>query len=141
MTVVAGALLAPMALVVGADHVSGRDVALGAAPPAQPPGVPGVRTHQLLLALLGAAQATGRRRAVGRELQLALTHRGLYRNSTEELTPTRGDPIAALPVAVVAATTLAAPRLHRVFTAGAVGAYAMSPDGWARIQAAAATAG
>ena len=46
----------------------------------QPAGVPGVRTHQLLLAVLGAAHQ-GRRRPVARELVHAVLHRGEYRGS------------------------------------------------------------
>src|SRR5262249_22589076 len=52
----------------------------------QPPGNPGVRTHQALLAILGAARG-GRRRDILRELLHALTRSGPYRHSIEELTP------------------------------------------------------
>ena len=44
----------------------------------QPTAVPGARTHQLLLAVLGAAHQGGRR-DVARELVQALLHRGEYR--------------------------------------------------------------
>jgi len=67
----------------------------GSVPPS-PIAVPGVRTHQLLLAVLGAAQQGGRR-AVARELVHAVLHRGEYRGSREELTPGRGDPLARCP--------------------------------------------
>ena len=65
----------------------------------QPAAVPGARTHQLLLAVLGAAHQGGRR-DVARELVHAVLHRGEYRGSREELTPGRGDPLAPLPVTV-----------------------------------------
>jgi hypothetical protein len=99
-----------------------------------------VRTHQLLLGVLGAAQHDGRRRAVARELADGLRRRGPYAGSREELTPVGGDPVAAIPVLVAAAATLVAPRSHRVFTAGAVEAYALTPAAWRRIIAGASTA-
>ena len=70
----------------------GLALAAGAAGRAvQPPGVPGVRTHQTLLALLGAATRPSPRRAVVGELVSVLRRSGTYRGSTEELTPLRGD--------------------------------------------------
>src|SRR5262249_7350472 len=53
----------------GVDLVSPMlDVACGNTPLVQPPGRPGVKTHQLLLAILGAAQFSGRRSRVMDEL-------------------------------------------------------------------------
>jgi hypothetical protein len=57
----------------------------GSAQP-RPTVVPGARTHQLLLAMLGAAQRGGRR-DVARELVHGVLRRGEYRGSREELTP------------------------------------------------------
>jgi hypothetical protein len=52
------------------------DVARGSVPEIQSPGRPGVATHQLLLAVLGAvAQARGRR-GMASEIRAALTHAG-----------------------------------------------------------------
>ena len=65
-------------------------------------GRPGVRTHQLLLGVLGAAQHGGRRRDVAGELLAAVSGRGSYLASTEELTPLAGDPLTAAPVAIAA---------------------------------------
>ena len=84
-------------------------------------GRPGLRTHQLLLAVLGAAQHGGRRE-IARELGNALARRGDYRGSREELTPGGGDLLAALPVVLIAAATLARPAAGRYFTGGGVGA-------------------
>jgi len=67
------------------------ELALGGAPPAQSPGVPGVRTHQALLALLGAARRPRPRRAVLDEVVAVLRRDGDFRGSAEELTPLRGD--------------------------------------------------
>lgn len=69
----------------------------------QPAGTPGVRTHQALLALLGVAAQTGRRRDILRELLHAVTRSGTCRHSAEELTPARwadagADPVTALPL-------------------------------------------
>ena len=100
----------------------------GSVPPS-PIAVPGVRTHQLLLAVLGAAHQGGRR-AVARELVHAVLHRGEYRGSREELTPGRGDPLAPLPVMVIALATLIRPDAWRRFVGGSAGAYALTPAAW-----------
>ena len=106
------------------------DVGRGGVPDAQPPGRPGVATHQLLLAVLGAAARGHARRAVAAEIWAALTHSGPYRGSTEELTPVRGDPPAPLPVVVATAMTLARPALWRLLASGSVADYALTPAGW-----------
>lgn len=98
-----------------------------------PPGRAGVRTHQQLLAVLAAGQHTGRRRAVLAELVTAAARRGPYRDSTEELTPLRRDPLAAVPLAAASVSLLAAPRLWRRFAEGAVADYALTPAAWHRI--------
>ena len=95
----------------------------------QPPGRPGERTHQLLLAVLGAAQHGGRRE-IARELGYALTRRGGYRASREELTPGGGDPLAALPVVLTAAITLVQPTAWRRFTGRSTAAYSLTPAAW-----------
>jgi glutathione synthase/RimK-type ligase-like ATP-grasp enzyme len=102
----------------------------------QPAAVSGVRTHQLLLAVLGAAQRGGRR-AVARELVRAVLHRGEYRGSREELTPGRGDPLAPLAVVVIALATLIRPDAWRRFVGGSAGAYSLTPAAWRQISRAA----
>jgi len=99
----------------------------------QPPGRPGVRTHQLLLAVLGAAQRGGRR-DVARELRDGLRHRGDYRDSREELTPGRGDLLAGLPVGLAAAATLARPAAWRYLVGGGTGAYSLTPAAWEELR-------
>jgi len=95
----------------------------------QPPGRPGARTHQLMLAVLAAAQHGGRR-GVASELRDGLLHRGDYRGSREELTPGAGDVLAGVPVALTALVTLARPAAWRYLTAGSTGAYSLSPAAW-----------
>ena len=102
----------------------------------QPTAVPGARTHQLLLAVLGAAHQGGRR-AVARELVHAVLHRGEYRASREELTPGRGDPLAPLPVMVIALATLIRVDAWRHFVGGSAGAYSLTPAAWRQIRRAA----
>jgi hypothetical protein len=105
-------------------------VACGAVPAVQPTGRPGVPTHQLLLAVLGAgANGRGRRGAVA-EILAALARAGSYRGSAEELTPVRGDPLAAVPVLVAALALLIRPALWRRLSGGAVADYALTPAGW-----------
>ena len=102
----------------------------------QPAAVPGARTHQLLLAVLGAAQRGGRR-DVARELVHAMLHSGDYRDSREELTPGRGDPLAPLPVTAIALATLIRPATWRYFVGGSAGAYSLTPAAWRQIRQAA----
>jgi hypothetical protein len=115
------------------------DVATGSPPQIQGPGGPDIATHQLLLAILGAAQHRCSRRAVLDELTSALRRRGDYQASTEELTPLRHDWRAAVPVAMAAAGTLARPAAWRWFSSGAVANYALTPGAWQRILASGVT--
>lgn len=124
------------ALAAGVDLVDAMlDVAKGHATLEQPVGRAGVRTHQALIAILGAAEQRGTRSAVLGEAYAAMFSRGVYSGSREELTPLAGDPIAALPVALVLATTLVRPRLWRIFHAGAVRPYAVTEKAWSMIMA------
>jgi glutathione synthase/RimK-type ligase-like ATP-grasp enzyme len=106
------------------------EVACGGSLAAQLPGRPGVKTHQLLLAVLGAgAEDRGRRGAVA-EILAALAHAGSYRGSAEELTPLKRDPQAAMPVLAVTVALLIRPALWRRLSGGAVARYALTPAGW-----------
>jgi glutathione synthase/RimK-type ligase-like ATP-grasp enzyme len=100
-------------------------------------GSAGVRTRQTLLAILGAAEQHGARGAVFREAFDAIFARGDYADSVEELTPIAGDPIAAVPVVAALVASLLHPPLWRKFHAGAVGPYAVTPNAWNEILAAA----
>ena len=100
----------------------------------QPPGRADVRTHQLLLGVLAAAEHGGRR-AVLDEVRNAARHTGFYHDSCEELTPTAGDWRAGVPVAAAAVATLIRPGSWRWFAAGAVANYALTPTGWQAILA------
>jgi hypothetical protein len=108
------------------------EVAMSGTARSQPDGAPGARTHQLLLAVLGAAQQ-GRRRDVARELAAAATRRGTYRGSQEELTPGGGDLLALVPVAVAALATLVWPPAWRQFVGGSAGAYSLTPAAWSEL--------
>ena len=122
------------AMRAGVDLVGAMlDIATRAQPERQSPGRPGVATHQLLLAVLGTAQHEGTRRAVLAELLGALRHRGDYEDSTEELTPIRGDLRAAIPVVAAGSATLARPGTWRWFASGAVANYALTPAAWREI--------
>lgn len=106
------------------------DVARGGVPDVQPPGRPGVATHQLLLAVVGAGAQGRGRRGVAAEIWAALTHSGPFRGSVEELTPVRGDPRTALPVLVAAAAMTVRPAAWRRLASGSVADYALAPAGW-----------
>ncbi len=100
-----------------------------------PDGRVGVRTHQLLIAVLGAAQQGRHRRGILAELANGVLRRGPYCHSAEELTPLRGDWRAAVPVAAASVATLVWPSAHRFFGGSAVSGYALSAQAWETIRA------
>jgi glutathione synthase/RimK-type ligase-like ATP-grasp enzyme len=100
---------------------------------AQSEGRPGIRSHQLLLAILGAAQLQASRYAVVKELFRALRRVGPYAGSMEELTPIRGDLVSAIPILAAVFATLAWPDAWKLFHSGAVSSYALTPKAWAQI--------
>jgi hypothetical protein len=123
------------ALASGTDMVSALlAVAMGTRPVTYPPSRPLVRTHQFLMALLGAAQRTGRRRSVLAEMARCLGGRGVYAHSTEELLPWRGDRRTAILPVAAALVTLVRPSMWRVFTDGAVSRYALTAEGWRQLR-------
>ena len=112
------------------------DIALGRPTAQQPPGTPGVRTHQLLLAILGAAGRRGLRRDVLGEIVTALTGRSDYAGSTEELTPRPwADPRSLAVLVAASAAVLVRPATGRWFSGGSVAAYALTPEAWHLLQA------
>jgi biotin carboxylase len=129
------------ALISGVDLVRALvEVACSGTSRPQPPGRPGARTHQLLLAVLAAAQHEGRR-GVARELWDGVLYRGGYRGSREELTPGGGDLLAGVPVTLTALATLVRPAAWRSFTSGGTGAYSLTPAAWAELRRAGAAVG
>jgi hypothetical protein len=126
------------ALAAGVDLVAAMlDVAGDAPARERSSGGAGVRTRQTLLAILGAAEQYGARGVVLRQAFDAIFARGDYAGSVEELTPIAGDPVAAVPVVVALVASLLHPPLWRKFHAGAVGPYAVTPEAWDEILAAA----
>ena len=114
----------------GVDLVGAMVEVARGSPTVQPNGHGGLKTHQLLLAVLGAAQSGAGRRGVASELLAANRNVGLYSDSTEELTPMRGDPLASVPVAMASIATLIWPPSWSWFASGSVGNYALSPEAW-----------
>jgi hypothetical protein len=111
------------------------EIALGSTPPPEPDSRPDVATHQLLLAVLGAAQRKEGRGGVAHELLAAARRAGGYARSTEELTPAGHDLLALLPVAMASLATLVRPASWSWFASGSVENYALSPAGWEAILA------
>ena len=111
------------------------EVALRRSPEPQGPGPTGVGTHQLLLAVLGAAQDGRGRRGVARELADAWRHAGAYAGSTEELSPVRHDWRAAVPVAAATLATMIRPSLWQELARASVANYALTPEGWSDLRA------
>ena len=118
----------------GVDLVGSMlELAIGGHPIPKPDGEIDVRTHQLLLAVLGAAQHGRGRRAILAELVRAVRRTDDYRGSTEELTPLAGDARTVVPVAMAATATLLRPAAWSWFTSGSVSNYALTRQGWEQI--------
>ena len=128
-------LVEPMnAYFAGVDLVSVMlDLAQSRHPAAQPAGKAGVRSRQLLLVILGAAQHEGTRAAIVRELADAVFRRGAYAGACEELTSLNRDSISAAPVIAAIVATMLQPSLWRVFQSAAVASYALTPEAWGEI--------
>lgn len=108
-------------------------LAIGSRPESQVEGRPGVTTHQLLLAVVGAAQHGRGRRAVIGEVVHASRHNGAYRKSKEELTPIGGDAKTLVPLVMATTSLLVAPRTWSWFSRGSVSAYALTDYAWHQI--------
>jgi predicted ATP-grasp superfamily ATP-dependent carboligase len=98
-------------------------VSRGETPGAAPESRAGVRTHLAMQALLGCASRGGTRRDIIRECWRLLVGNGPYAGSTEELTPVRLDWISAVPLAMIAISLLAAPRLADSLARGGWGGH------------------
>jgi methyltransferase (TIGR00027 family) len=122
------------AWLAGVDLVGAMmQLATGSHPKSQIEGRPGVATHQVLLAVVGAAQyGRGRRATIG-EVVHASRHSGSFRKSTEELTPVTGDIKTLVPLAMATTSLLVGPRTWSWFSRGSVSAYALTDYGWHQI--------
>lgn len=91
-------------------------------------GRAGVRTHATIALLLGAAAYRNSRRAVIGELASALTRRGCYRHSAEQVTPVMRDPPSTAALAFVIAQSLASPASATRLASRAVARYSIGAD-------------
>jgi hypothetical protein len=90
-------------------------------------GRSGVRTHGTIALLLGAAAYRRSRRAVITELGRAVTRRGYYHASAEQLTPVLRDPPSVAPLTFVTARALASPRAATDVASKAIASYSVAP--------------
>jgi hypothetical protein len=90
-------------------------------------GVAGVRTHGTIALVLGAAAYGGTRRAVGAQLARAITRRGCYHASAEQLTPLLRDPPSAAAAAFIRGQALASPREATEVASKTVARYSITP--------------
>ena len=102
-------------------------------------GRAGVRTHGTIALLLGSASRGGSRRSLLGDMRDAIVRRGLYADSTEQLTPVLRDPPSLAPAAFVAARLLASPRQAAGIAGQAVISYSIGPRTLAEVARAAAT--
>jgi predicted ATP-grasp superfamily ATP-dependent carboligase len=110
-------------------------ISLGEAAPTQPAGREGVLTRLGLMGLLDAARQRNRRVDILREIGLLALSSGRYRGSREELVPLLTDPWCALPLGVVVARLLRAPRAATQFSQTTVAAYSLTPQAIHRLRA------
>lgn len=108
-------------------------VSLGQTPPPLRPSRSGVRTHSLMMSLLGAAERGADRRALAGEIVRALRHEGVYEDSREELTPWHEDPLSLIPALAVAGRLLWRPALGKQIIGRAVANYALDEAAMRRV--------
>jgi hypothetical protein len=100
---------------------TGQTAAAESRPPRQ------VKTHLLLMALLGAADARQRRLDVAREIFRAVAGRGVYEQSQEELLPIGTDFKCLIPLMYAAARLFVSPGSSSSLSAGSIASYSLSP--------------
>jgi hypothetical protein len=96
-------------------------------------GRAGVRTHGTIALLLGAAARGESRRSLLGNVSDAITHRGLYADSTEQLTPVLHDPLSLIPAAFIATRVLLSPGNATAIAARAVSSYSIGPGSVAEV--------
>jgi hypothetical protein len=102
-------------------------------PPPPRVGRAGVRTHGTVALLLGAAARRPARRAVLVEIFRALTRRGYYRASREQLTPIFRDPPSAGALMFIVARLLASPARATDLATHAISRYSITPQSVATV--------
>ncbi|MEA2864550.1 MAG: hypothetical protein QOC84_2506, partial [Bradyrhizobium sp.] len=129
-------LVEPMsAYLAGVDLVSLLlAVSRGETPAPAPDSRAGERTHLAMQALLGCAARGGTRRDIVRECRRLLTGHGPYAGSTEELTPVRLDWASAVPLAMIAISLLAAPKLGVTLARGGWGGHLLDVESVRQIE-------
>jgi predicted ATP-grasp superfamily ATP-dependent carboligase len=110
-------------------------ISLGETPLVQREGREGVLTRLGLMGLLDAARRRDRRRDILREIGLLIRNSGRYRGSREELVPLLTDPWCAIPLSLVAARLLRAPKTAARFSDSTVAAYSLTPSAIHRLRA------
>jgi hypothetical protein len=100
-----------------------------------PPSRPGVRTHSLMMSLLGAAERGADRRALVAEILRAWRREGVYCDSHEELTRWDEDPLSLIPLLAVAGRLLARPQAADAVIRRAVDHYSLDEEAIRRILA------
>jgi predicted ATP-grasp superfamily ATP-dependent carboligase len=98
-------------------------ISLSETPAALPEGREGVLTHLAMQALLGCGARGGTRRDIVRECLRLFANSGPYAGSAEELTPVEADWTSAVPLAVMAALLLAAPKSALKLARGGFGTH------------------
>jgi hypothetical protein len=98
----------------------------------------GARTHGTIALLMGAAARGASRRSLLGELRDAIAHRGVYADSSEQLTPVLHDPPSLAPAAFIATRLMLSSREAAEIAARAVTNYSIGPSTVAEVARAAA---
>lgn len=110
------------------------DVSLGLSPRRQPAGKAGIITRLGMMGLMEAAARRGRRRDVIREAVLMIAGRGRYKDTVEELTPLRMDPLSAVPLTAVVVRLLLSTKSSARMTGDTVRNYCLTSETIKRLQ-------
>jgi hypothetical protein len=102
-------------------------------------GRAGVRTHGTIALLMGGAAGGASRRSLLGQMRDAIGHRGLYADSSEQLTPVLRDPPSLFPAGFVSARLLLSPRQAAGIANHAVSGYSIDPTSVEKVTRAAAS--
>jgi biotin carboxylase len=98
---------------------------------------PGVLTHGTIALLMGAAARGASRRSLLGDIRDAIARRGLYADSSEQLTPVLRDPPSLAPAAFITTRVLLSPRQAADIAAHAITNYSIGPNTIAQLVGAA----
>lgn len=121
-------LVEPMNAVINGINIPGLlvDISTGKRDKIHIKPTKGLKSHMLMMTLLGVAEQNHNRRCLLREILLASASKEIYSGSVEELTSPKEDIFSIIPLLVVILMLLINPKSYRNISGSTVNNYALS---------------